>query len=178
MLLLGGPMACTAQLPNGTASADHSPTPMNIDTTQGLLPLPQNDAEWRTRLDERAYYVLRQQGTERPFSHPFWNKMDVGLYRCKACGNPLFYSDSKFGSSCGWPSFFQALDSSRIRYLEDHSHGMHRVEVRCQRCDGHLGHVFDDGPPPTGRRYCINGESLTFELGEPPAVGADSTTAR
>ena len=121
------------------------------------------DAEWREQLSPEQYHILRQAGTERAFTGPFWNSKDKGIYHCAGCGEALFVSDTKFDSGCGWPSYFQAVDPDAIIEIRDTSHGMVRTEVRCAKCNGHLGHVFPDGPPPTGLRYCINGHSMTFD---------------
>lgn len=122
-----------------------------------------SDAEWREQLTPEQYRILRQHGTERAFTGPYWNAKDKGLYRCAGCNEPLFLSDTKFDSGCGWPSYFQAINPDAVKELRDTSHGMVRTEIRCASCDGHLGHVFPDGPPPTGLRYCINGHSMVFE---------------
>lgn len=106
--------------------------------------------------------VLLHQGTEPPFCGGLWHNKVDGVYRCRLCNLPLFHSSTKFESGTGWPSFYQAYDPEHVRELRDTSHGMLRIEIRCARCDGHLGHVFDDGPPPTGRRYCLNSLSLRF----------------
>lgn len=119
------------------------------------------DAEWRTRLTPQQYAVLRQKGTERPGTSPLNNEKRPGIYACAGCALPLFSSRTKFDSGTGWPSFWQPLDQA-VGTHQDHSYGMVRTEVHCRRCGGHLGHVFDDGPPPTGLRYCMNGLSLTF----------------
>lgn len=119
--------------------------------------------EWRAELGAERYHVLREAGTERPFSGDLLNARDDGMFVCGACGAELFASESKFDSHCGWPSFTQPNELHNVRLLEDHSLGMTRTEVRCKRCDSHLGHVFDDGPGPLQTRYCINSLSLRFQ---------------
>ena len=127
-----------------------------------------NDSDWRAKLSPEAFEVLRRGGTERPFSSPLNGEDRAGAYRCAGCATALFGSQAKFDSGCGWPSFDRAGAGDAIQYIEDTSHGMRRVEVRCSRCDGHLGHVFQDGPTATGLRYCINGLALSFEPAEEP----------
>jgi peptide-methionine (R)-S-oxide reductase len=121
------------------------------------------DEEWRKILPADIYAIAREKGTERPWTSKFEDFKEVGTYYCAACGNPLFKSDTKFESGCGWPSFYQPINKGSIIYTPDNSHGMQRTEVQCGRCKAHLGHVFEDGPPPTGLRYCINGVVLDFE---------------
>lgn len=121
------------------------------------------DAEWKKILPEEVYYIARMKGTERPWTSKFEGSKEVGTYYCAACGNALFKSDTKFESGCGWPSFYDPISKTSIIYTPDNTHGMTRTEVQCGRCKAHLGHVFEDGPPPTGLRYCINGVVLDFE---------------
>lgn len=121
-----------------------------------------SEDEWKKELTPEQFRILRQKGTERAFTGKYWNHFEFGTYVCAGCGTELFESDTKFESGCGWPSYFEPIDSSRIIYKEDRSFGMIRTEVMCAKCGGHLGHVFDDGPQPTGLRYCINSESMKF----------------
>jgi len=126
-------------------------------------PAKMTDADWRQQLTAEQYRVLREKGTERPYTGEFWNTKDEGTYRCAGCGEVLFVSDTKFDSGCGWPSFYQPATTNDITEAHDTTHGMVRTEVMCSKCGGHLGHVFEDGPKPTGLRYCINSASLQFE---------------
>ena len=131
----------------------------NTDTNKVVL----SDDEWKKLLPSDVYYVARQKGTERPNTSEYEKSNEIGTYYCAVCGNALFKSDTKFESGCGWPSFYEPISKGSIIYAQDNSFGMSRTEVMCGRCKSHLGHVFDDGPKPTGLRYCINGVVLDFK---------------
>ncbi len=138
-------------------------TPVNpyysrTDTTRLDLP----DSVWKAVLPDSIYEVARRKATETAFTGKYWDFTGIGTYYCAACGNRLFRSDAKFASTCGWPSFFETVRKNAVVYQPDHSFGMDRIEVLCGRCGGHLGHLFDDGPPPTGKRYCMNSIVLDF----------------
>ena len=135
-----------------------------VDTDKDLKPVARNDAEWRERLSPEEYRVLRQAGTERPFTGRYLDADDDGIYRCAACGNPLFDSGTKFHSGSGWPSFTEAISLDAVELHVDRSMGMTRTEARCARCHSHLGHVFDDGPVAAGGlRFCMNGAALDLD---------------
>jgi len=149
--------------PAKTANMDsikkNNPVYSNSDTSKVNM----SEDEWKKVLPADVYQIARLKGTERPWTSKFESFKEVGTYYCAACGNPLFKSDTKFESGCGWPSFYDPISKGSIIYTPDNSHGMERTEVQCGRCKAHLGHVFDDGPPPTGLRYCINGVILDFQ---------------
>ena len=152
---------CTYSQTRNKLSMDdkkNNPVYSNEDSNKVNL----SNEEWRKYLPSDVYQVAREKGTERPWSSPLENLKDKGTYYCAVCGNALFKSDTKFESGCGWPSFYKPISKSSIIYEQDNTHGMRRTEVMCGRCGSHLGHVFDDGPPPTGLRYCINGVVLDF----------------
>jgi len=126
------------------------------------MKVTKTDKEWKEQLSDEEFYVCRQNGTEAPFSGTYYDNKEKGLYRCKCCNAPLFESSTKFDSGTGWPSYYEAVEDAVIE-IKDMSHGMIRTEVRCSTCDAHLGHLFPDGPEPTGMRYCINSVCLSFE---------------
>lgn len=148
-----------AQNEKSVKGHEKNPWYSNTDTTR----LHVSNAQWKKVLPVDLYAVAREKDTERPFTGKYWESNSKGNYYCAACGNLLFRSDAKFASSCGWPSFYEPSRSTSVRYQSDNSLGVHRTEVLCGRCDAHLGHIFDDGPPPTHKRFCMNSISLDFE---------------
>jgi len=145
---------------NGKSQTDQSTQKTQSTMSDKVV---KTDEEWKKVLSPEQYEVLREKGTEAPFSGKYYLHKEKGVYVCAACGAELFRSDTKFDAGCGWPSFFDAIDSSKIVYTKDMSHGMVRTEITCAKCGGHLGHVFDDGPAPTGTRYCVNSLSIEFK---------------
>lgn len=150
-----------AQIPSNNIANENTPVKSKSDTTKKKPPM--TEEQWKEILDPEAFRVLRQHGTERPFSGKYEQHWETGQYNCVGCGNPLFRSDAKFDAGCGWPSFSDKINPEAVTERTDRSFGMVRTEVLCARCHGHLGHVFPDGPRPTGLRYCINSVCLNFE---------------
>lgn len=161
LLLLLNSCAQTTPMENHTITTSSSSTNM---------PMKRTETEWKQQLSPEQYYVLREKGTEPAFSGEFVFHKEKGVYRCAACGSELFTDDMKFPSHCGWPSFDREITGGKIIQTEDLSHGMQRIEITCAKCGGHLGHIFDDGPTTTGKRYCVNSLSLTFEPANAPTT--------
>lgn len=160
-LLCTGFGACSQN--SAVQKATNNAKPVVLENGDTLRKIVKTEEEWKAQLSPEEYAVLRKQGTERAFTGDLWDNHDKGTYTCAACGLPLFHSDHKFESGTGWPSFFQPIKEGYVGSNDDYSHGMERTEVHCARCGGHLGHVFPDGPAPTGLRYCINSISMDFE---------------
>ncbi len=169
-VLVFAAISCNQAQPAAQASAHAAPDSLKLEpyfvNSQGdtIHRLFKSEEEWKAELGEQAFHILRQAGTERAFTGDLLQNKKKGVYTCAACGLPLFSSKAKFESGSGWPSYYEPFDPAHIIERPDHSHGWNRIELLCARCGGHLGHVFDDGPKPTGLRYCINSASLDFEV--------------
>jgi peptide-methionine (R)-S-oxide reductase len=167
---LASPKSSPPKPDNAMNNASHPNNPYYSRTDTTRLDLP--DSVWKQVLSPELYAVARHGETERAFTGKYWNYEGLGTYYCAACGNELFRSDAKFASTCGWPSFFETVRPGSVIYRPDNAFGMARTEVLCGRCGAHLGHLFDDGPPPTGKRFCMNSISLDFEPDKPEKATA------
>ena len=160
MLILTAVSSCNSQ--------GQSPEATQNAAKNAEVTVHKSEAEWREILSPQQFHILREKGTDRPFTGKYYRTTDAGVYECAACGNELFTSDMKFDSDCGWPSFDRAVEGGKIKTARDLSHGMVRTEILCAKCGGHLGHLFEDGPTETGLRYCVNSTSLNFIREEKP----------
>jgi peptide-methionine (R)-S-oxide reductase len=179
-LLSQNPSAVNRPAKERVVSSNTDPVAANDPDAPGadLDKIDWSKINWRKRLNRHEFAIMRKADTERPFTGEYWDFFEDGQYNCRGCGLPLFKSDTKFDAHCGWPSFDEAIDKDAVVEIEDNSHGMRRIEVRCRRCDAHLGHVFDDGPTETGLRYCMNSASIRFQSEENAEAAGEETVKK
>lgn len=166
IFLTAAACACSPNKKSNTLNMEPGKNDNSALSKTDTARIEKSNEEWQKILPADVYNIAREKGTERAFTGKFWDHKEVGSYSCAACGNPLFTSNGKFDSNCGWPSFFEPVSKGSIIYAPDNTYGMKRTEVMCGKCKAHLGHVFEDGPPPTGLRYCINSVILDFKKAE------------